>query len=419
MRKIRGQLRKKIKFIHLSDIHIGLLTHGRLNPSTGYNTRLEDILRCLDHVLETAVRESVDLILIAGDVFHRENPLPAEEIEFARRIGKAAGKDGARVVMVLGNHDYSSSGAGASAVEIFPALDIEGVTIARKPGVIKVDTNSGMVQVACLPWAGRSALLTREEYRSLSSQELQAEIERRLITIIHDLAGKTDPKDPAVLLAHVAARGARLSGTETDTLTTLDPVVPVTSLADPAFQYVALGHIHRFQDLNEGDAPPVVYSGSIERIDFTEEKEKKGFVLGEIMEAEGGWSCSYRFMETPARKFITIDLGEIGSDQRGDPDLGRFSQVDTEGAVVRVRYEVGSPGEEVDEKAIRAAFAGAQALKIERIFSNPKKTMRQTELSKTMNVLEALEKYVQSRPELKKIGDEMKSYAEKLIREDE
>ncbi|OGE23094.1 MAG: hypothetical protein A3J42_00745 [Candidatus Dadabacteria bacterium RIFCSPHIGHO2_12_FULL_53_21] len=410
---------RKIRFIHLSDIHIGLLTHGRLNPSTGHNTRLEDILKCLDHVLETAARESVDLILIAGDVFHRENPLPAEEIEFARRIGKAAGNGGARVVMVLGNHDYSSSGIGASAVEIFPALDIEGVTIARKPGVIEVNTKSGLVQVACLPWAGRGALLSREEYKSLSSQELQAEIERRLIAIIHGLAEKTQPKDPAVLLAHVAARGARLSGTETDTLSISDPVIPVTVLADRAFQYVALGHIHRFQDLNEGDAPPVVYSGSIERIDFTEEKEKKGFVLGEISESETGWKCIYQFRETPARRFITIDLGEIDEDRRKLPIPDGISPGDIEGAVVRVRYEVGGPGEGVDERELRSAFGGAQTLKIERVFSKPKKTMRQTELSKTMSVLDALEKYVQSKPELKKIGAEMKSCAEKLIRESE
>ena len=410
---------RKIRFIHLSDIHIGLLTHGRLNPSTGHNTRLEDILKCLDHVLETAARESVDLILIAGDVFHKENPLPAEEIEFARRIGKAAGNGGARVVMVLGNHDYSSSGIGASAVEIFPALDIAGVTIARKPGVIEVNTKSGLVQVACLPWAGRGALLSREEYKSLSSQELQAEIERRLIAIIHGLAEKTQPKDPAVLLAHVAARGARLSGTETDTLSISDPVIPVTVLADRAFQYVALGHIHRFQDLNEGDAPPVVYSGSIERIDFTEEKEKKGFVLGEISESDTGWKCVYQFRETPARRFITIDLGEIDEDRRKLPIPDGISPGDIEGAVVRVRYEVGGPGEGVDERELRSAFGGAQTLKIERVFSKPKKTMRQTELSKTMSVLDALEKYVQSKPELKKIGAEMKSCAEKLIRESE
>jgi exonuclease SbcD len=221
------------------------------------------------------------------------------------------------------------------------------------------------------------------------------------------------------LLGHVAARGAKLSGTETDTLTTSDPSVPVTTLADPAFQYVALGHIHRFQDLNEGDSPPVVYSGSIERIDFTEEKEKKGFVSGEIIETGTGWKCAYQFRETPARRFMTVDLGEIGSDERVIPIRDRFSPADAEGAVVRVRYEVGSPGAEVDEKEIRSAFDGAQTLKIERVFSKPKKTMRQTELSRTMSVIEALDKYIQSKPELKKIGDEMKARAEKLIRESE
>lgn len=410
---------RKIRFIHLSDIHIGLLTHGRLNPSTGYNTRLEDILKCLDFVLDTAARESVDLILIAGDVFHRENPHPAEEIEFARRIRKAAGKNGARVVIVLGNHDYSSSGLGASAVEIFPALDIEGVTIARKPGLIEVDTKNGKVQVACLPWAGRGMLLSRDEYRSLSPQELQAEIEGKLIGIIRDLTGKVDRNHPAIMLGHASARGAKLSGTETDTLSTSDPSVPVATLADPTFQYVALGHIHRFQDLNESDSPPVVYSGSIERIDFTEEKEKKGFVSGEIIETGKGWKCAYQFRETPARRFMTVDLGEIGSDERVIPIRDRFSPADAEGAVVRIRYEVGSPGAEVDEKEIRSAFGGAQTLKIERVFSKPKKTMRQTELSRTMSVIEALDKYIQSKPELKKIGDEMKARAEKLIRENE
>lgn len=410
---------RKIRFVHLSDIHIGLLTHGRLNPSTGYNTRLEDILGCLDHALGTASRESADLILIAGDVFHRENPQPAEEIEFARRIGKAAGGAGARVVIVLGNHDYSSSGPGASAVEIFPALNIEGVTIARKPELINVDTKSGMVQVACLPWAGRGMLLSRDEYRSLGPQELQAEIEGKLVSIVSGLAEKVDRGYPALLLGHVAARGARLSGTETDTLSTSDPTVPVSSLADPAFQYVALGHIHRFQDLNVGGSPPVVYSGSLERIDFTEEKEKKGFVTGEITETGEGFKCEYQFRETPARRFITVDLGEIGADSRETRIGDRVGSLDTEGAVVRVRYEVGSPGAEVDEKEIRSALGRAQTVKIERVFSKPQKTMRQTELSRTMSVLDALDKYIQSKPELKKIGAEMKARAEKLIRENE
>ncbi|MEE8298830.1 MAG: exonuclease subunit SbcD, partial [Thermodesulfobacteriota bacterium] len=144
---------RKIKFIHLSDIHIGLQTHGKINPATGKNTRLEDIVKSLDFVFDYALKESVDLVLIAGDIFHRENPHPTEEIEFARRVVNLVEKSRTKVVMVLGNHDYPSAGGKASAVEIFPALDIEGVTIVRKPGLHTLDTENGQVQIACLPWA--------------------------------------------------------------------------------------------------------------------------------------------------------------------------------------------------------------------------------------------------------------------------
>lgn len=409
---------KSIRFIHLSDIHIGLQTHGRVNPSTGLNTRLEDILKSLDYVFETARRESVDLILIAGDVFHRENPQPSEEIEFARRIGRVVGA-GVRIVIVLGNHDYGSSGGKASAVEIFPALDIDGVTIVRKPELLSINTKSGVVQVACLPWAGRSMLASRDEYKSLSSGELQVEVEKKLIGIIRDLAKDIDRTAPSFLLCHVAARDAKLSGTELDSLSTSDPVVPVGELASPAFNYVALGHIHRFQDLHSGKTPPVVYSGSIERIDFTEEHEKKGFVMGELSHSDEGWKCGYEFVEIPARKFLTVELTQDDMDDENRFKLDKYPPEDFEDAVVRVRYNVAAPGDEADETAIKSHFRDAHNLKIERVFTKPEKIIRQTELTRTMGVLEALDKYIDGKPELKKIGDEMKSYAEKLIRETE
>lgn len=409
---------RKIKFIHLSDIHIGLQTHGKINPATGKNTRLEDIVKSLDFVFDYALKESVDLVLIAGDIFHRENPHPTEEIEFARRVVNLVEKSRTKVVMVLGNHDYPSAGGKASAVEIFPALDIEGVTIVRKPGLHTLDTENGQVQIACLPWAGRSGLVSKDEYKSLSTQEIQIEIEKRLIAIIRDLSSKVDNSNPAIFLGHLSVRNAKLSGTERDTITISDPIVPVSELNNGAFNYVALGHIHRFQNLNKDDFPPIVYSGSIERIDFTEEKEKKGFVIGEIVESEEGWKCEYEFMETPARKFLTIEID--GSDLESDLNLEkRFKKEDIADAVVRVRFKVLNPGENIDEKRIKSLFESAQTLKIEKIFEKPEKIMRHPGLSKTMGLMEALDKYIETKPELKDIADEMKSYAEKLIRDND
>jgi len=407
---------RKIKFIHLSDIHIGLQTHGKINPATGKNTRLEDILKSLDFVFDCALREEVDLVLIAGDIFHRENPNPTEEIGFAKRVVKLVEESKTKVVMVLGNHDYPSAGGRASAVEIFPALDIESVTIVRKPSVHTLDTKNGRIQIACLPWAGKSGLVSKDEYKSLSAHEIQIEIEKRLIALIRDLSGKIDNSNPSIFLGHVSVRDAKLSGTERDTLTTSDPVVPLSELNNTAFNYVALGHIHRFQNLNKDNHPPVIYSGSIERIDFTEEKEKKGFVLGEMVQTEDGWKCEYEFIETPARKFRTIELD--GNDLESDQSLEtRFNKEDISDAVIRVRYKVSNPGEKIDERRIKSLFESAQTLKIEKIFEKHEKVMRQAGLSKTMGLMEALDKYIGSKPELKDLADEMKSYAEKLIRD--
>lgn len=406
----------KIKFIHLSDIHIGLQTHGKVNPATGKNTRLEDILNSLDFVFYYAKKESVDLVLIAGDIFHRENPQPTEEIEFSKRVLNLVQNSDARVVMVLGNHDYPSAQGKASAVEIFPALDINRVTIVRNPEIINLDTNNGSIQIACMPWAGKSSLISKDQYKSLSTAELQIEIEKSLVSKIRELSKKIDSSKPSIFLGHLAARNAKLSGTEKDTLTTTDPIVPVGELNNKAFHYVALGHIHRYQNLNKEGSPPIIYSGSIERIDFTEEKESKGFVSGELTESGDDWECEYRFIETPARKFITIELGQDDLETEGRLEE-RFAKDDCSDAVVRVRCKVSNPGDRVDEKKIKLLLEKAQMVKIEKVFDRHEKVIRQTGLTKTMGLMDALDKYIETKPELENIADDMKSYAEKLIRD--
>lgn len=404
-----------IKFIHLADIHIGVETHGKTNPETGRNTRLEDVLGSLDSVFDTAIRESVDLVLIAGDVFHRENPHPTEETEFAKRIANLVSAEGkTKVVIALGNHDFPSSFGRAAAVEIFPALNLSGVLISRRPDIFPVITKKGLVQVACLPWVGRSVLLIKEEYKSLSPEALQLEIEKRLIGIVRSLAERVDSSSPAIFLGHVALRDAKLSGTEMTTLLSLEPAVPRSELANKAFTYVALGHIHKFQDLNEGYSPPIIYSGSIERIDFTEEKEKKGFVIGELFKDAERWECRFEFRETPARRFLTLEATETDGDI-SEAILNSIKKENVLDAVVRIRYNASKPEDEIDEKKIREALSQAHSVKIEKTVERQNKVAGKMEFPKTMDTLEALEKYIQSKSELKNIAEDMKKYAKELL----
>ena len=111
-----------------------------------------------------------------------------------------------------------------------------------------------------------------------------------------------------------------------------DVVFLHSTIARPQFCYVALGHLHRHQAL--GGWPPVVYSGSLERIDFSEEKEDKGFVVVEIPD-DPGEMATYRFQPIAARPFLTVEVDADVPDPTAEV-LDAIARHDLTGRVVRV-----------------------------------------------------------------------------------
>ena len=79
---------------------------------------------------------------------------------------------------------------------------------------------------------------------------------------------------PLVLTAHASVQGAVYGGERTVMLGR-ELVLPGSLVKDPRLDYVALGHIHKPQNLNENAHPPVIYPGSIERVDFGEVEDDK------------------------------------------------------------------------------------------------------------------------------------------------
>jgi exonuclease SbcD len=135
-----------------------------------------------------------------------------------------------------------------------------------------------------------------------------------------------------------------------------DIVVLKSVLTDPAWDYVALGHIHRHQSLNEGQQPPIIYCGSMERIDFGEEHEPKGFVVAQVSRGETHWE----FVPVAARRFLTIR-----TDVREEIDplsaiLASIGQHDVSNAVVRVIVQARAEQEGLlRDTEIRAALSHA------------------------------------------------------------
>ena len=279
-----------MKIIHFADLHLGMENYGHIDPATGLSTRLNDFLAVLDELVDYALAEKADLVLFCGDAYKTREPSQTQQREFARRINRLA-SNGIPVFLVVGNHDMPNAVGRATATEIFDTLAVKNVTVASRPGTYKIQTKSGVIQVAALPWLRRSALLTHEETRNLNLEQVNQQMQEALTQTIRKQAAALDTSLPAVLAAH-ASVGAARAGSESMMAIGQDPVLLLSNIALPAFDYVALGHIHKRQVL--GENPPVVYAGSLERVDFSEENDEKGFY---VIDIEPG---------TPCRKTVTL-----------------------------------------------------------------------------------------------------------------
>src|SRR5436305_13804989 len=135
-----------MKIVHTADLHIGLEAHGPTNPHTGLPHRLEDFLIALDQIVDAAIAERADLVIMAGDIYKSRDPSPTHQREFARRVLRLS-RSGIEVVIVPGNHDTPSARGRATSVDIFSVLELPGITVARTIDLLTIETRSGPLQI--------------------------------------------------------------------------------------------------------------------------------------------------------------------------------------------------------------------------------------------------------------------------------
>ena len=384
-----------LHLLHLADIHFGMENHGRLDPASGLNRRLLDFTRSVHTAIDYALDHDVHLAIFAGDIYKHRNPDPSWQRAFAGCVRRLAGAE-IPVVILVGNHDQPNTFGKAHAVEIFDTLGLPRVTVISKPELHTIATAAGPVQVAGFPYMTRSFMLSREQYKELSIADAHRLMVKQAEEILRSLATQLDPSLPAVLTLHGSVSNAILSSEQSIMMIGHDPIIPLSILTNPAWDYVALGHIHRHQDLHHGAQPPVVYAGSIERIDFGEEKEDKGFVWAQVEKGH----TTFTFIPVPARRFVTLRLDA----RNGDPvqllEEGLATH-DIDDAIVRVIVTI--PAEHTapfDERRmrerLRSAYLVAGIVRDE--VRGPART-RDSGLTETLTPLQAMERYLQSRPE--------------------
>lgn len=346
-----------VKILHFADAHIDMANFGKHDPETGLPMRVMDFLKSLDEIVTTAINEKVDLVIFAGDAYKDRSPAPTFQREWGKRIMRLS-HAGITTLLLTGNHDISPATGRAHAIQEFETLEVPHTHVINKPEFLTPEQLGGLpVQVLALPWISRSGLMASQEMDGADRGRVYDELGERLGELIENWLEKTDPDLPTILTAHASVEGAKI-GAERLIKLGNDLTLPPALVKDKRFDYVALGHIHKPQDLNEGAHPPVIYPGSIERVDFGEAKDKKYFIMAEVI--KGKSTVEWRELVN-IRPFIDIAV-KLESDQDINQKLQKSlpPQNEIKDAIIRMVIEYPREWESLlDEGALRALTSEA------------------------------------------------------------
>lgn len=279
-----------MRILHFADAHIDMANYGRHDPQSGLPLRVLDFLKSLDVIIETAIKEKVDLVIFAGDAYKDRAPAPTFQREWGKRIMRLSQAQ-IPTILLVGNHDISPALGRAHAIHEFETLEVPNIHVISKPAFLGPDKLGIQAQIIGLPWVSRSGLMASLETDETAPAEIFAQIEQRLAELVQGWLAEADPALPVIMTAHASVQGASF-GAERMVMLGADLVLPGSLVKDLRLDYVAMGHIHKPQNLNGPGPdpkdktihshPPVIYPGSIERVDFGEAKDNKFFVIADV-----------------------------------------------------------------------------------------------------------------------------------------
>lgn len=275
-----------MRFLHISDLHLGKKLHDL--------SMIDDQKLVLSRLSEDCVRENVDVVLIAGDIY--QNSVPSEEaMQLFDSFLSDLVRKGIRVFMISGNHDsdvrisYFSSlikAAGIYACESFEGV-LQSIEVCKDPKIC----------IHMLPF------IKPVHVRKYFPNETIDTYEDAVRTVLDH--SPIDPQAVNILMCHQTVSGAQKCDSE-------EPVIGGVEAVDhhifDAFDYVAMGHLHGEQYIGRKE---VRYSGSLLKYSLSEMKHKKGGILLDVA-GKGEMSISkLPFIEPHPMREVRGTLDEI------------------------------------------------------------------------------------------------------------
>jgi DNA repair protein SbcD/Mre11 len=292
-----------VKFLHTSDWHIGRAIRGQ--------SRLLEQEAALQQVLTHAREQAVDCMLIAGDVFDTSAPSPEAETLVYRFFGELSGA-GIPAVVIAGNHDHPRRFE--AIAPLLASLGIQARGVPRGPAdgaVVEMKSGDGREDavIATLPWLNERDVVDFARLQEEPGSPL-VQYAERIQVALEALTARFQPDSVNVAMAHLLADDAMVGpgGGERELHMSMGIYGVKREALPVAAQYVALGHVHKPQEI--ACATKAAYSGSLLQLDFGERNQEKSVNLVEVHARQPA-----QFTQLP----ITAgrQLIDIGTPERG------------------------------------------------------------------------------------------------------
>jgi exonuclease SbcD len=294
---------------------------SKIDAATGLNARWVDTVAMVEWVARDAQARGADALLVLGDLTEARHPAPWRVAQIGAAIAAFEGP----VILLKGNHDGER--AGRSIVDVLAAGRPTWSAFSREPGITLV----GDVAIAAIPYVDRHWLRSQPGFEQTPDAEVYRILAERFLTMARGLyVAASGVASRTVLVVHQGLAGGSMSDTQRAFLGDMSLLVDTGALGAIGFDAILAGHFHKHQVLSED--PLIAYAGAPYRTDFGEEHQDKGYLIVDV-DLDG--TAVMQFVETPARRFVTIaeDGSFIGSIVEGSIVRGidLYPEVDVAG----------------------------------------------------------------------------------------
>lgn len=286
-----------MRFLHTADWHLGRSFHQA--------SLVEDQAHVLNQLVELAIRERLDAVVIAGDVYDRAVP-PADAVvlldDVLARLVLGAG---IRVVLIAGNHDSPDRVGFGGRVAEKQGLAMRGTLTHLAPVVF--DDAFGQVALHPLPYVEPAFA------RRLPGVQEASDHQSAVSSVMSLLRSQWVPGQRNVLVGHAFVAGG--SESESERPLSVGGSGAVSAATFDGYDFVALGHLHRPQSVGRES---IQYSGSLLKYSFNEVDHTKSVSLVEV--GQNGATSVQRVSLSPRHdvRIVKGTMAELLATPRGD-----------------------------------------------------------------------------------------------------